>query len=277
MIPIRDLAVHGFVRVEYPKALRSLTDEAMVAWKAFCELPDEQKARFDYSGDIKASGNGYELKRGTAHDFKENFHLRASWRDWLLEQAHRVDDTVAPRFIETGIALNDGMVGLLRTFSEAVEQEYGVTGLARDVMDAQPDWLIRFLHYFGDLEPGAVMAAPHNDKGPFTIHLDESGPGVQKLDWDKRTWSDLDLAHGETIIFPGNGLQNRSRCAVRAISHRVMATELTAREGRYASVAFITPRNTRFFNKAALGSQQDLEPGWSYDLSFEEFDRYFTD
>ncbi len=271
------LQTEGFVYVQYPEALRIAVEEAVVAWKAFCALPNERKERFSYSGDVKVSGNGYELKLGGGADLKEDFHLRVSVTDWLQQQALEVDDTVTPAFIQKALVLNSLIASTLREFAQAVELKYQIPGFADDVMALQPTWLLRFLHYFGDREEGSEFAAAHVDKGGFTLHLYESHDGVEYLSLNTKEWKPLPLSHDKTVIFPGMGLQQRARCELRALCHRVIATAETAATGRYSAVAFIGFENARYWDKATFGRTQDREPGEFYETPFSEFDSYFVD
>jgi isopenicillin N synthase-like dioxygenase len=274
---IAELKDEGRLYVSYPEDLRKGVEEAVEAWKKFCALPREQKLKFPYSGDTNVSGNGYELKEGQSFDLKENFHLRLAVKDELMRKAERVDDLIAPEFVEKALALNPLMAPLLREFSSSVEEQLGIPGFAEDVMSYQPQWLIRFLHYFGDREPGEEIATPHNDKGGFTLHLYESDPGVERLTFGTKEWVPMPLSHDQTVIIAGNGLQHRSQSQLRALCHRVVATEETAKQGRYSAVCFFTFRNSKHFDKARFGSQQSYPPGAFYDMPFAEFDTFFTD
>ncbi len=271
---IEDLKRYGRTYVHYPSDLRKAVEEAIVAWRAFYALSKEQKLRFGYDKDAKTSGNGYELQ---TTDPKEDFHLRVAVRDELMRRAHLVDDAVAPHFVETALALNPLMAQVLRAFGEAVEKDLGIVGFADDVMATQPKWLLRFLHYFGDRGVGESIAAPHVDKGGFTLHLYESDGGVERLDYSSRTWEPMPLSHDETVIIPGMGLQNRSKCELRALCHRVVATEKTAIVGRDSAVCFINFDRTRYFDKGTFGRLQDFEPGFFYGMEYPQFDSYFMD
>ncbi|HYD93124.1 MAG TPA: hypothetical protein VEB18_01550 [Candidatus Paceibacterota bacterium] len=277
-IRIKELAEIGLVYISYPPELRAAMAKAMESWRVFYALPDEQKLRFGYIPDAKTSGNGYELK-GKAGDVdrKENIHLRPIVRDELMEAAHRVDSVIAPRFIEDALALNPLIAPLLRAFGEAVEREYDVPGFADDIMAKQSEWLLRFLHYPGGRKVGEVIAHPHVDKGGFSLHLDESHGGVQRLSYGTREWEPMPLSHKETAIFTGTGLQHRSQCRLRALSHRVVAVPGAAEEGRDSAVCFVDFAHRRYFNKEKFGSQQDWAPGAFYDMPFEEYDKLFID
>jgi isopenicillin N synthase-like dioxygenase len=273
----KELETEGRLYVTYDPSLRAGVEEAMKAWKQFTQLPEAKKVLFGYSPDAKTSGNGYELKLEGAIDRKENVHLRVNARDELLNGAAQADPVIGPAFVESALALNELMASMVRDFARTIEEECAIPGFELDVMDWQPKWLLRFLHYFGDRMPGEEIAAPHTDKGGFTLHLYESHPGVEYLTYDSREWKALPLSHDQTVIIPGMGLQNRSKGTLRALVHRVVATEETAETGRFSAVCFFNFNHARFFDKSRFGAQQAWAPGAFYDMPFEQFDSYFID
>jgi len=276
---IEELKQEGRLYVAYPKALRDAVARAMEAWRAFYALPEGKKILWEYEPDAKTSGNGYELKKGeTGTDLKEDVHLRVVARTELMARAALVHPTIGPEFVDASLAVIPLIVPLVQEFGRAVEKEYGIEGFEQDILSTKDTWLLRFLHYFGGDEP--VMAAAHADKGGFTLHLYESDPGVERLDYDTREWVEMPLSHEETVIIPGIGLQNRSKCELRALYHRVVATEKTAKTGRDSAVCFFNFGRVRFFDKSKFGSQQSQPVAWNYDFTperFAEFDQYFID
>lgn len=269
----------GYLYVPYPKELRDAVENAMQSWIAFCKLPNEQKLKFGYDPDSKLSGNGYELKlqEGNRLDKKEDFHLRVAMKEDLLKRAKLVDEGITPRFVEDALAINDLMAPLVFEFAQGIENTYNIPGFRKDVEERQPMWLLRFLHYFGDRDPGEEIATGHVDKGGFTLHLYESHEGVERLTYDTKEWKPLPLSHEETVIIPGMRLQNRSKGKLRALCHRVVATEETAKEGRYSAVCFFNFNNGRFYDKDTHGRLQNWTPGVFYDMPFEDFDKLFID
>ncbi len=274
---LTELATHGRAYVRYPEPLRKAVEDAVGAWRAFYALPVEQKRRCLYDPDTKTSGNGYEWKGVGSVDLKENFHLRVSVRDGLLRRAALADPALGPAFVEKALQIPEYMAPLIEKYARTAEQDFSIPGFLDDVMSKREDWLFRFLHYFGDRTPGDEFAAPHNDKGGFTLHLYESHPGVERLTFGEKEWVPMDLPRGETVIIAANGLQNRSKGALQAVSHRVVANEETAKTGRDAAVCFFNFANMRFFNKKEFGPQQDFPPGFFYGMPHEEYDRYFID
>ena len=275
---IESLKRNGHLYVKYPPELRFAVEESVSAWKAFCELPEEKKILFEYEQDVKTSGNGYEHKKSdTSVDVKENAHVRTIARNLLLFESAKADPVIGPAFVEKALAVVPLMQPIIREFARTVEKELHVPGFEEDVMAYEPHWLVRYLHYFGDRKVGEELAAPHTDKGGFTLHLYESAGGVEYLTYDTREWKELPLSLGETVIIPGVGIQNRTKCQLKALAHRVIAVEDAASIGRYSAVCFFGFNNTRYFDKATFGPQQNYAPGTFYDVPFEQFDSFFID
>jgi len=85
----------------------------------------------------------------------------------------------------------------------------------------------------------------------------------------------MPVSGGETAIIPGMRLQYRSGNKLKAIYHRVVATEKTAKEGRFSVVCFVHLKNTPEYNKQKAGRLQEFMPGFNYDMPFEEFKKLF--
>lgn len=276
----RELERLGALYVEYHPTVRAGVLEAMARWDEFCGLPDSQKVLFKYSGDASKSGNGYELKRNGV-DRKEDCHLRVNVREELLELSARAHPEIGPAFVEAALKVQGLIPEIVRDFARLVELECGIEGFEEDVMSQQDEWLLRFLHYFGDRMPGDVFAAAHPDKGGFTLHLYESAGGVEYFDYTDREWRPLPLTHDQTVMFPGMGLQQRSQCRLRALTHRVMVQEDTAATGRTSAVCFLDFKNARYYNKDFFKSTQGLVekfgPDFLYDISFKGLNKFFKD
>jgi isopenicillin N synthase-like dioxygenase len=150
---------------------------------------------------------------------------------------------------------------------------WNLENFSRDVMDNKQNWKFRYLHYFPS-ESGAPIAHPHADRGGFTLHLHESHPGAQYLDF-RGKWRPLPVSKNETIIFPSIMLQQRSKSRLKALCHQVLATPEAAREGRYSMVAFVDFLSDVRFNDREY-RMQDLDPGFNYALSENEFSKYFV-
>ncbi len=274
---VSDLKEKGCVSISYPEELRVSVEEAMEKWKAFCALPESQRAKFPYNPGA-GMGVGYELKKtpGATLDVKEDMHLTLGSREWLTAAAKASESEVAEEFVGCAEDLIIAMEPLITEFAIAIEQKFGLEGFAKNITDNRNQWFIRFLHYFGNREEGDEIATPHVDKSAFTLHLYESDEGLQRLDYDF-AWQDMPVSSGETVIIPGMRLQYRSESTIKATAHRVVANTNTAKTGRFSAVCFIHPKNTPVYDKQKAGRLQEFEPGFNYSMPFDEFSQLFTE
>lgn len=267
---LRDL---GLVNVDYPSSLRESVENAVASWKNFCQLPRDEKCAFNFLEDNHGDGAGYELKeeKGSKKDLKENFHVTLFQYPRLAEIANNRTFS----FLNDAKTLLDHIEPLVLQFAQNVETEFGVVGLVEEVMLSKPYWILRYLHYFGDQQEGAEIASPHADKGGFTLHLYESDEGLEYYCIKERTWKPMPVYETQTVIIPAIQLQYMSQCKLKGLYHRVVATEKTARDGRFSMVCFIPFQNTPMYNKKGHGSVQIHDTGFNYSLTHEEFAKLF--
>lgn len=268
---LRDL---GLLNVDYPDDLRETVERAVASWKTFCQLPREEKSAFSFLEDNHGDGAGYELKeeKGSKKDLKENFHI-------TLFQYARLSEIANNRtfpFLNDAKTLLDRMEPLILEFAKIIEAEYGINGLFDEVQLSKPYWILRYLHYFGDQQEGGEIAAPHADKGGFTLHLFESDEGLQYYCIKQRSWKTMPVEEKQTVIIPAVQLQLWSKGDLKALYHRVVATKKTARTGRFSMVCFIPFQNTPMYNKKVYRSMQMHEIGFNYDLPHKEFANFFS-
>lgn len=273
-IAIHELHESGHVNVNYPEPLREAVVHAVSSWKEFCHLPKEEKCAFKFQEDSHGDGAGYELKeeKGSRKDLKENFHVTLYQYERLAEIAN---NRTFP-FLHDAKVLIDKMEPLILTFAESVAQQYGVPGLVDEVINSKPYWILRYLHYFGDQQQGMEIAAPHADKGGFTLHLYESDEGLQYYCLQSASWKPMPVYENQTVIIPAIQLQLMSKGALKGLYHRVVATPETAQTGRYSMVCFIPFQTIPMYNKKVFGSMQNHDVGFNYHLSHEEFSHLFA-
>jgi len=266
----------GFVEIGYPKKLRVAVEDAIVAWRAFCVLPEERKILFPYNPN-DGMGVGYELKKtkGIARDLKEDLHVTTGQSDWLAEAAKKSGVSECQELVKKAQSLLLTMSPIILDFAKSIEQKFGIKYLVEDVADNQEQWFLRFLHYFGDRKVGEEIATSHADKSGFTLHLYESDSGLQFLDWDL-TWHDAHVSPGTAVIIPGMRMQYRSENKLKALFHRVIANEKTAKNGRFSMVCFVHFKRTPQYDKKNVGRLQEFKPGFNYEMPFEEFRKLFV-
>lgn len=267
---LRDL---GHVNVDYPEDLREAVESAVASWKAFCSLPREEKCAFNFLEDNHSDGAGYELKEeaGSKKDLKENFHVTLFQHARLLQIANNRTFT----FLNDAKTLLDRMEPLILEFAKIIEEQCQIQGLLEEVKMGKPYWILRYLHYFGDQKEGSEIAAPHADKGGFTLHLYESDDGLEYYCIKERSWKPMPVEEKQTVIIPAIQLQLWSKGELKALYHRVIATKSTARNGRFSMVCFIPFQNIPMYNKNTYGSMQVHDIGFNYSLSHQEFSKYF--
>ncbi len=268
---VRTLDTNGFVSFDYPILLRDAVGEAMESWKAFCTLPIEQKRLLSGGDRIKDFGYMCRQDAGPNADEKELFHaLRANYPE-LLPKAQLVGDKRATDFIEAVDVLLYRMGPVVQIFAREVEKRYGIPGFEDDVMQSQDYWTFRYLRY---PKNKPILANKHGDRGGFTFHLGETEGGGQYLDLHERVWKEWPVSEKRTIIFPSMGLQHRSKGQLKALWHQVVPTESSASE-RFAMVTFVDFQGTHRFDDSRF-NMKDFEPGFNYEIPFNEFDKYFV-
>jgi isopenicillin N synthase-like dioxygenase len=265
----------GYLVVKYPKDLRDLMEITIKSWKEVCMLPEDTKRDIPYSNS--ADGVGYELKDGSGNmgDKKENFDISLSGREWLLENIRVVNNQVILDFVNNAVLLVDRMRQTISDFAATVERDFEIKGFKQEVDDSMDKYFIRFIHYFPGASSGDEIARAHTDQSGFTFHLYESTPGLQCLEYDG-DWVDSVVSSGETIIFNAMQMQLRSAGKLRALCHRVVATEESVRNSRYSAVCFVQLANTPKYNKSKNGRLQEKTPGFNYKMSVEEFSKLFS-
>lgn len=272
-VSMNELREVGLVNVDYPVNLREAVNQAVASWKDFCNLSREDKCAFAFLEDSHGDGAGYELKeeKGSKKDLKENFHVTL----FQYERLAKIANQRTFPFLHDAKVLLDGMEPLILEFAARVEEEFGVEGLLEEVKLSKPYWILRYLHYFGNQEEGKEIAAPHADKGGFTLHLYESDEGLQYLSLEAKQWKPMPVNENQTVIIPAIQLQLRSEGDLKGLYHRVVATNETAVRGRFSMVCFITFENTPKYNKKAYGNVQTHETGFNYTIPHEQFSTLF--
>ncbi len=271
---IKNLQTQGFVVLTYPQDLRIAVDRTVKSWKKFCALPVEVKKGLPYSNS--ADGVGYELKEGVGNkaDRKENLDVALGGKDWLEKHAGSIKNPVALEFIQNAI----GLVGILKptvlNFAQQSEDAFGLRDFVREVDKSENAFFVRFIHYFGDRKVGEETASAHTDQSGFTLHLFESDPGLQCLEYEG-DWIDMPVSEGETVIIPSMQMQLRSEGKLRALCHRVIANEKTATDGRYSGVCFVQQMDTPKYDKDKHGRLQEKTPGFNYGMIHNKFIKFF--
>lgn len=263
--------------VDYPEAVRQSVDEAAREWREFCALPDDIKDEF--AAEDAHLTVGYESKDGGGNngDRKENFDFSFSplGEGFLERVVERSGNDTATRFVAAIRKLQQQMIPMIEAFGERVENNYGVEGFAEIARQSAPNAFFRFLHYPAGGEVGDTIAQPHTDHSGFTFHLAETTDGCERLTPDGR-WEALPVGEGQAAAFASMQTQLVSGGEIKAMTHRVMANEESARIGRHAIVCFISLAGTPGYDRKTHGRLQEKEPGFNYTMPIDEFRTLFS-
>jgi len=262
----------GFVTISYPKDLRASVLRLANAWKNWCSLPQEKKSMFPYSDGV---GYQYQDEPGATRDIKEVFHFTGEKEPWLRDRARDAKSLIAQDLIADSRGVLESLFPMILAYNKGIEEEYGLSGLADEVRASKDRIFIRAIHYFPGKKPGETLAAHHIDKSGQTEHLYEDLPGVEGLGFDG-VWRPIPTWQDEMVAFPSLQMQLRSGGKITALCHRVVATNESGENGRYAIVAFTELAKTPKYDKAHIGRLQDLPAGFNYGMDPGEFRKYFA-
>lgn len=270
---IDELRALGLVNIDYPEDLRQTVIKAVDSWINFCRLPQEEKCAFTFLEDDRGDGAGYELKEevGSKKDLKENFHVTL----YQYKRLAKIANNRSFPFLNDAKILLDRMETLIVQFAKTIESDYQIEGFVDEVIACKPYWILRYLHYFGNQPEGAEIAAPHMDKGGFTLHLYESDDGLEYFCIQDRQWKPMPVNEKQTVIIPAMQLQLWSKGQLKGLYHRVVANDRTAKTGRFSMVCFIPFQCIPKYNKKVYGSMQVHTKGFNYDISHQEFSQLF--
>ena len=269
---IKKLQEDGVAMMTYNTTLRHHVEETAALWQEFCALPQAEKDLFKTSDT--SAGNGYEFKDGIGDhaDRKENFDILLTGNNQL---ARKDTSPVGVAFVRHALQLTRNILPLVTSFGEQVEATYDIEGFAETVKRSSSSIFVRYLHYFGNRNEGELIAEPHTDQSGFTFHLFETDHGCERLDYATRQWQDMPVEAGKAAVFPAMQLQLAAHGELRALPHRVIATDSTKDIGRYAVVCFVRLVDTPVYDKERHGRLQEKTPGFNYDMTPDDFAELF--
>jgi isopenicillin N synthase-like dioxygenase len=273
---ITNLKTRGFVNLAYPHDLRVAVLKAERSWEDFCSLPAEVKQLFSYSSN--STGVGYENKDGSGKkgDIKENFDVSLSGEVFLVDMVNKYSNTypIIREFTRDALHLVEVMSPFVIAFARECEKNFNLVGFENEISGGRDSFFIRFVHYPPQKSTGEPTAQAHLDQSGFTLHLFESAPGLECLTFEW-AWIPMPVSESETVIIPDMQMQLRSGGLLKALWHRVVATEETSRVGRYSAVSFVQFRDTPVYNKEKSGRLQEKPEGFNYEIDPGEFSKLF--
>ena len=237
-----------------------------LAWQEFIAQPVKVKQRHTF-----IEGKGYEYRGPEELDYKETFHVTSDYKLHLhATDADKKYVRVAQGFIEE-------VEFFVRALSVGISLGGHGFDFAQLILKPPSTHLLRSIHYFPRtadqvMKEKIIAAASHLDKG-LTIHWYQSDDGLQIL-WEGK-WCTIVHPEDAVLFYMGLLGQLYSKCIFTAVCHRAVATHKTEVIGRRVHVSFIDFGTMRY-DKGTYGPTQERFPaGENYNLSPQEFEKYF--
>ena len=245
------LADIGFFAVRNHGVPDTLTREAYEVAKAFFHQPAQIKARYHdpaKKGQRGFTGFGKEhAKDSQAPDLKEFWQVgRPDVPD--DHPVHRVFGpniwpTEQPRFGPTLVELYRHLDRLGGALLEAAAAFLGEpAGRFRD-MATDSDTIVRVLYYppvAGDVPPGAVRSAAHEDINLITLLSGATSEGLELLRRDG-SWMPVHTGFDTIVVDAGDMLQNVTNGLYKSTTHRVVNPGDSSSE-RFSMPCFVHAR-----------------------------------
>jgi isopenicillin N synthase-like dioxygenase len=261
------LANQGYARTQYYPGVQFAVNDAISAWKDFCDQPVNHKGLIPFE-DNGGYENKDKLQNPELMDHKEDFHVTRRYHfDSTFKQTAR-DAHFMYAASMLFAAINQVLVDVSIALSTITNVDF--KNLATSIQDG---WTLRFLHYYP--QDSQVLAHQHVDKGGHTLHLYDSTPGFERY-WDGK-WQSMSFPHDSMVFFPGMLGQYYSHSQLKALAHRVVSSPESKKFGRYSIVLFNDyAKADMVYDKEKYGSTQKLfPPGQNYGMDFEHFKHYF--
>lgn len=176
-------------------------------------------------------------KDSPAKDLKEFYHVYP----WGRLPASVEAETRA--FYEDLQTLGSELLGWIQTHTpESVRARFFEP--LDSMITGSEQSLLRILHYppiEGEVEPGAVRAAAHEDINLITLLVSGSQPGLEAKD-KQGNWFPVTGGQGMITINTGDMLQEASGGYFPSTTHQVVNPDTSANVSRYSIPMFVHPR-----------------------------------
>ena len=230
----------GFAVLENHRVQKATVDSLYAQWLAFFNSDDKYNYQFNeqtHCGYIPLE-RSETAKGSTVKDLKEFYHYFAGSRCPLELKA--ITEQVFSDLSELAQCL---LGWVEQALPERIRQHLSLP-LSEMIVDSTHT-LLRVIHYppiEGEIEPGAIRAAAHEDINLLTMLPAASAKGLQ-VQLKSGQWSDVPCEPGWMIVNIGDMLAECTQGYFQATSHRVINPEgESARISRVSSPLFLHPR-----------------------------------
>lgn len=241
----------GFLNVEGHRIDADLIRGTYRLWQDFFELDAEKKGR--YSG-VEGGARGYtpfgveHAKGRSTPDLKEFWHVGQEdppqGADLDLYPPNVWPEEVVPGITEPTIRLYKALESVAETLLVALAEYFDLPPDTFAGMMTHGQSILRVIHYpkvEGEVEPGAVRAAEHEDINLITLLCEATEPGLEILTRDGE-WLPVQAAPGQIVVDAGDMLSRCTNEVVPATTHRVINPPDAENRDRYSMPFFVHPR-----------------------------------
>jgi isopenicillin N synthase-like dioxygenase len=233
----------GFVILKDHNVAVDLLERAYALAAELFALPEAEKRRH-MSGLRGYTPFGTERAKDSRHaDLKEFWQVGR-------ERGEAANDPLfppnvwpeLPGFRETFTRLFDDLDETGRLLLRALAPGLGLPEGYFDPLVRDGTSLLRLLHYPpvpGDITPGSIRAAPHEDINFLTILVAAKGAGLELLDRDG-TWLPVETEPKNLIVDSGDMLARMTNDVIPATTHRVV-NPAGPNVSRYSMPFFLHP------------------------------------
>lgn len=265
----KEVSSQGYASVSFAISFSEIESAAEIFTRSFLALPQIEKERYvTFIDPAKKKGKcGYRRRdkgKGDA-DAKEIFH----YNDFVAEFVSRMSGVPSEvrAFMDAAKPVYEEVKSTMRSILESFEPE--VPGITESFFPEgkHPYFYLRFLAYVAS-GPGDTIAEPHIDKGPFTLAIHESHPGLRIGRYvDEQLPDNLEpVIHkpGEAFFFTGDYITELLPPELQAYFPKGLhdVIQISEREdqkiARTAIVAFIDQSD--LFYKKAWAARHPLTP-----------------
>lgn len=245
----------GFVTIENHGMDKILIAELYDIVKAFFDLPDSEKAKYQIYG--LAGQRGYTSKGKEKAKDANVPDLKEFWqRGQTVTDGDRIA-TDYPENVSVDLRDFDEITAevyrrLERTGRELLKAIAVFLGLDEDYFEDKVhngNSILRAIHYFpidnpGALPEGAVRAGAHEDINLITLLIGASADGLEVLTRDG-TWYPVKAEGDDIVVNVGDMLQRLTNNKLKSTTHRVVNPPLEKmRSSRYSVPFFLHPKAT---------------------------------
>lgn len=212
-------------------------------WLRFLQQPQEVRNLFCLDPEKADPDEGYISRQGQArhtttgkYDYKEYFHFRGDYIEKLVQANAPHKDW--SNWLNDFSALYDECLLAAKQVADVLEKVvpgYNIGTLVRDKISSRKH-VVRLLHYKQSKAVGELIGKNHTDRNFFTLHLDESHPGLL-CDLPTTTYEYAKKA-GQVLVFPGQKMEMLTSGTLRALPHGVVAKEESFGVNRWSAVFF---------------------------------------